>query len=71
MALLAAWWGLAGGSLRRGTAVVLRVGVPRRHRWWWALVLVVVAAGLGYWAWTRGAPQWWPLTTDPAGLLAR
>jgi hypothetical protein len=68
VALLAAWWGPGGGSLRRGSTTSLRVLVPARHRWTWALLLVVLAAGLAWAAVRAGEPVWWPVHQAPFGL---
>ena len=68
IALLTAWWGPGGGSLRRGTETTLRVLVPRTQRWTWALVLVVLGAGLAWWAVRQGEPSWWPVQNAPFGL---
>ncbi|WP_426565311.1 serine/threonine-protein kinase [Angustibacter sp. McL0619] len=70
IALLTAWWGPGGGSLRRGTSTTLRVLVPSRHRWTWALVLLVVAGGLAWTAVNAGEPLWWPVRHAPFGLLS-
>ncbi len=68
VALLAAWWGPGGGSLRRGTRTVLRAAVAPSHQLTWVLVLLVAAAALAAWAVHSGAPQWWPVRDLPFGL---
>lgn len=68
VALLAGWWGVGGGSLRRGARTVLRRAVPASHQLTWVLLLLLVAVGLAAWAVRTGAPQWWPLRQLPFGL---
>ncbi|HEX3005914.1 MAG TPA: serine/threonine-protein kinase [Angustibacter sp.] len=70
VALLAGWWGVGGGSLRRGARTVLRRAVPASHQLTWVLLLLLVAAGLAAWAVRTGSPQWWPLHQMPFGLPA-
>jgi serine/threonine protein kinase len=71
IALLAAWWGPGGRTLRRGTRTVLRTVVPSSAQVSSAVVLMAVAAGLAMWAVHTGEPQWAPLQTLPFGLPTR
>ncbi|WP_460458220.1 serine/threonine-protein kinase [Angustibacter peucedani] len=68
IALLAAWWGPAGGSLRRGARTTLRVVVPSSQQVGWALGIMLVAGALAVWAVQHGGSDPWPAVQLPFGL---
>ncbi len=67
-----AWWGPRGGSLRRGTRLVVRAVAPGQvGALAAATVLLVAATALGLVSQSSGFhPQWWPLTGNPFGWAA-
>ncbi len=67
-----AWWGPRGGSLRRGTRLVVRAVAPGRvGALAAAAVLLVAATALGLVSQSSGFhPQWWPLGGNPFGWAA-
>lgn len=61
IAVLMAWWGPGGASLRRGTRSIVRGASPGpRSAQVITVVALVVAVGLGLWAIQHGVPSWWP-----------
>lgn len=61
VALVAAWWGPGGGSLRRGSRTVVRAIVPPSGQVVLVLALLAVGAAFALWAVQAGGPQWAPL----------
>ncbi len=71
VALLAAWWGPGGGSLRRGTRTTLRVVVPSGQQVGWSIALMLLAAAGAVWAVRSGGSSTWPAAVQlPFGLGA-
>jgi predicted Ser/Thr protein kinase len=68
VALLAAWWGVGGLPLRRGSRALARGVVPGRLARVVVPVLLLGAVAAGYLAYQHGSPDWTPLTTLPFGV---
>ena len=68
VALLVAWWGPGGSSLRRGSRVMVRSVVPGNAALVVVLGLLAVAAGSALFAVNQQVPDWWPLVELPYGL---
>jgi hypothetical protein len=66
LGLLMCWWGPGGGSLRRGSRILLRAVAPGRGVTDFLVATVsLIGVGLGAWAWVRnGQPEWWPWSAD-------
>lgn len=71
VAILTAWWGIGGTSLRRGSRSLVRGLAPGRvGAATVSVLLLLVAAYLAVRSQATGAaPEWWPLRNNPvAGL---
>jgi predicted Ser/Thr protein kinase len=68
VALLAAWWGVGGQPLRRGSRTLARGLTPGRSARVLVPLLLVASAAAGVAAVQQGAPDWTPLHTLPAGI---
>jgi serine/threonine protein kinase len=67
LAVLMAWWGPGGASLRRGTRSVVRGISPGEVGARIVTALAVVAALLLIaWVASRGGPTWWPRSGPPS-----
>lgn len=67
-AVLAAWWGIGGLALRRGSRALVRGLAPGRAARVVVPLLLLTAAAAAYAAYQQGAPDWTPLTTLPFGV---
>jgi serine/threonine protein kinase len=69
VALLVAWWGPGGASVRRGSRGLVR-GLVRGRALTTLVVVVCLVAGAAaaYLAYSRGHPEFWPLHTLPLGI---
>jgi hypothetical protein len=69
-AVVTAWWGPGGSSLRRGTRSVVRAASPGQvgAQVLVALLVIVVVASLIVVVDTGGVPDWTPLSGPPFGL---
>ncbi len=69
-AVVTAWWGPGGSSLRRGTRSVVRGVSPGRvgAQLLVALLVIVLVAAVVVVLRSGGAPDWSPLTGPPLGL---
>ena len=68
VALLAAWWGVGGLSLRRGSRTLVRALAPGRSARVVVPLLLAGALAVGYLAYRQGAPDWSPLRDLPFGV---
>jgi predicted Ser/Thr protein kinase len=68
VAMLAAWWGVGGLSLRRGSRALARGLVPGRSARVVAPLLLLTAGVAAYLAVQHGSPDWVPLHTLPFGV---
>jgi hypothetical protein len=68
VALLAAWWGVGGLALRRGTRTLVRALAPGRSARLAVPLLLGLAATAAYLAYQQGSPDWTPLRTLPLGI---
>jgi hypothetical protein len=68
VALLAAWWGVGGFSLRRGSRALARGVVPGRAARVVVPLLLLAAGAAAHIAWQQGAPDWTPLSSLPFGV---
>jgi predicted Ser/Thr protein kinase len=69
VALLAAWWGVGGLSLRRGSRTLACALAPGRSVRVLVPLLLAGAAAVAYLAYRQGAPDWSPLRTLPFGIV--
>jgi serine/threonine protein kinase len=69
VALLAAWWGVGGLALRRGSRTLVRALAPGRSARVVVPLLLAGAVAVAYLAYRQGAPDWTPLRTLPFGIM--
>jgi hypothetical protein len=66
VALLTAWWGPGGSTLRRGSRMVVRAVVRPSAAPFVVLILLAIGAAAGLVALQADEPMWWPLQQAPS-----